>query len=147
MKKYLIYTLMLLLGFSMHSVAGVPSKIAVIDINGVLSRSSQVMALQKEQKLKSEEFQKWITAAKTDIDKQKTKDGKEKLIKKYEAEYSKKQETLQKDYTNKLQKIDKDISSVIAKEAKSKGYDVVLSKNVVLYGGTDITDAIAKLIK
>ena len=147
MKKYLIYTIMLLLGFSMHSVASVPSRIAVVDVNGILSQSSQVMALQKEQKLKAEEFQKWFSTAKSDVEKQKTKEGKEKLIKKYEAEYSKKQETLQKDYTAKLQKIDNDISSVIAQEAKTKGYDVVLSKNIVLYGGVDLTGDIAQKVK
>ena len=147
MKKYLIYSLMLLLGFSMHSVASVPSRIAVIDVNGVLSQSTQVMALQKDQKLKSEEFQKWLNTAKADVEKQKTKDGKEKLIKKYEAEYSKRQETMQRDYTAKLQKIDSEISAVIAQEAKSKGYDVVLSKNVVLYGGVDLTGDVAKKVK
>ena len=147
MKKYIIYSLMLLLGFSMHSVASVPSRIAVIDVNGVLSQSTQVMALQKDQKLKSEEFQKWLNTAKADVEKQKTKDGKEKLINKYEAEYSKRQETMQRDYTAKLQKIDTEISAVIAQEAKSKGYDVVLSKNVVLYGGVDLTGDVAKKVK
>ena len=147
MKKYLTYTLMLLLGFSLHTMASVPSKIAVVDVNGILSQSSQVAALKKEQKAKAEEFQKWYTTAKADVDRQQTKEGKEKLIKKYEAEYSKRHETMQKDYTAKLQKIDKDITAVIAQEAKSKGYDVVLSKNVVLYGGTDLTGAIARLVK
>ena len=84
MKNIITYTLMILLGFSLHSVAvsSIPSKIAVIDVNGVLSQSSQVMALKKEQKRKAEEFQKWIVAAKADVERQKTQDGKEKLIKK-----------------------------------------------------------------
>ena len=151
MKKYniILCMLMLILGFGIHcaAVSSVPSNIAVIDINKVLSQSSQVMALKKEQKRKTEELQKWVTTAKADIDKQQTKEGKEKLIKKYDSEYTKRQQTMQKEYTSQLQKIDTDISAVIAKEAKSKGYDIVLSKSVVLYGGTDLTGSIAKLIK
>ena len=149
MKNIITYTIMILLGFGIHSAAisNIPSKVAVIDVNGVLSQSSQVMALKKEQKRKAEELQKWITTARADVDKQKTQDGKEKLIQKYDAEYNKKQQAMQKEYTAQLQKIDSDITAVIAKEAQSKGYDVVLSKSVVLYGGTDLTGAIVKSIK
>lgn len=134
-------------GFNSFVMSNVPSKIAVVDVNKVISSSSQVMALKKEQNLKNEELQKWIATAKADVEKQKTQEGKDKLIKKYDSELVKKQQTIQKDYSNKLQSIDKDISAVIANTAKDKGYDVVLAKGVVLYGGDDITNTIAKLIK
>jgi Skp family chaperone for outer membrane proteins len=123
------------------------SNIAVIDVNKVVSQSSQVMALKKEQNLKMEELQKWLEVAKADVDKQQTAEGKAKLVKKYDADYAKKQQAIQKDYTTKLQSIDKDITSVITKEAEEKGYEVVLAKGVVLYGGDDITNTIAKKIK
>lgn len=135
------------LGFNTFAMSDVPSKIAVVDVNRVVSNSSQVMALKKEQNLKNEELQKWLTTAKADVEKQKTQEGKEKLIKKYDSDFQKKQQAIQKDYTDKLQAIDKDISGVIAKTAKDKGYDVVLTKGVVLYGGEDITSTISKLIK
>lgn len=135
------------LGLNNFAMSDVPSKIAVVDVNRVVGNSSQVMALKKEQNLKNEELQKWLTTARADVEKQKTQEGKEKLAKKYDSDFQKKQQAIQKDYTDKLQAIDKDISGVIAKTAKDKGYNVVLAKGVVLYGGDDITNTISKLIK
>ena len=152
MKKYLNIGLIaaafaLGLGLNNLAISNVPSKIAVADVNKIVSQSSQVMALKKEQQLKMEELQKWLVNARKDVEKQSTKEGKEKLVKKYDADFQKKQQAIQKDYTSKLQSIDKEISAVIAKEAKTKGYDIVIAKNVVLYGGDDITQSIAKLVK
>lgn len=135
------------LGLNNLAISNVPSKIAVADVNKIVSQSSQVMALKKEQQLKMEELQKWLVNARKDVEKQSTKEGKEKLVKKYDGEFQKKQQAIQKNYTAKLQSIDKEISAVIAKEAKAKGYDIVIAKNVVLYGGDDITQSIAKLVK
>jgi len=135
------------LGFNTFAMSDTSSKIAVVDVNRVVSNSSQIMALKKEQNLKTEEIQKWITIARSDIEKQKTQEEKVKLAKKYDSDFQKKQLAIQKDYTDKLQVIDKDISNIIAKTAKEKGYDIVLTKGVVLYGGDDITNTISKLIK
>jgi Skp family chaperone for outer membrane proteins len=135
------------LGVNNFARSDVLSKIAVVDVNRVVSNSSQVMALKKEQNLKMEELQKWLNTARADVEKQKTQEGKEKLAKKYDSDFVKKQQAIQKDYTDKLQSIDKDISGIIAKTAKDKGYDFVLAKGVVLYGGDDITNTISKLIK
>ena len=152
MKKYLNIGLIAVaftlgLGINNFAVSDVHSKIAVADVNKIVSQSSQVMALKKEQQLKMEELQKWLVNARKDVEKQSTKEGKEKLVKKYDADFQKKQQAIQKDYTSKLQSIDKEISAVIAKEAKANGYDIVIAKNVVLYGGDDITQSIAKLVK
>ncbi len=148
-KTLFIIAIAFCLGLTMNNwaISNVPSKIAVVDINAVVSQSSQVMALKKEQTLKVEELQKWLQVVRSDVEKQKNQEGKDKLTKKYDAEFVKKQQALQKDYTEKLQKIDKDITEVIAKEANTQGYDVVLAKNVVLYGGDNITGKIAKLVK
>lgn len=148
-KTLFIIAIAFCLGLTMNNwaISNVPSKIAVVDINAVVSQSSQVMALKKEQTLKVKELQKWLQVVRSDVEKQKTQEGKDKLTKKYDAEFVKKQQALQKDYTEKLQKIDKDITEVIAKEANTQGYDVVLAKNVVLYGGDNITGKIAKLVK
>lgn len=149
MKKYLTTAgaFLLGLGFNTFAMCDVPSKVAVVDVNRVISNSTQVMALKKEQSLKNEELQSWLNTASSDVEKQKTQEGKQKLAKKYDSDLQKKQIAIQKDYIDKLQVIDKDISGVIAKTAKNKGYDVVLAKGIVLYGGDDITDTISKLIK
>ena len=137
------------IGFNNIAMSDIPAnyKVAVVDVNAVVSKSAQVQALRKEQQAKLQELQKWLETVRADVQKQSTKEGKEKLLKKYDAEFVKKQEVIRKDYTNKLQAIDKSISATIAAEAKAKNYNLVLSKGVVLYGGEDITASISKIVK
>ncbi len=148
-KKTIPYLLTLVIGFNLHNFAmsNNMAKIAVVDVNTVLSKSVQFMALKKEQTAKAEELQKWIKKAKADVDKQTTPEAKNKLAKKYDEELLKKRKAIQDDYTAKLRAIDKKLSSTLAQEAKNKGYEVVLNKNIVLYGGYDITDDLVKLVK
>ena len=152
MKKYFNIILIALAfalgtGFNTFSISAAPSNIAVVDLNAVVGQSAQVLTLKKEQALKMDELQKWLVNARSDVEKQKTQEGKEKLAQKYDAEFIKKQTAIQKDYTAKLQVIDKNISDVITKEAKKNGYEIVLAKGVVLYGGQDITNTISKQVK
>lgn len=151
MKKTLLITAasMFALGFCVNSyaISNPISKIAVVDVPAVVSKSAQIKALQKEQAQKIEDLQKWLKVATADVDKQQTKEGKQKLLKKYNEEYARKQETISKNYEQKLVAIDKSISSTIAQQAKTNGYDVVLAKGVVLYGGYDITESVAKAVK
>ena len=137
------------LGFNNIAMSDVPAsyKVAVVDVNAVVSKSAQVEALKKEQQEKLQELQKWLETVRADVQKQSTKEGKEKLVKKYDAEFVKKQEAIKKNYATKLQAIDKSISATIATEAKAKNYDLVLSKGMVLYGGDDITASISKIVK
>ena len=136
-------------GFGVNNFAtgDVPSRIAVVDVNTVVAKSSEVQALKKEQETKMQELQTWLNTVRADVAKQQTQEGKEKLVKKYDAEFAKKQEAIKENYAKKLKAIDKSISSVIAQEAKNQNYDVVLSKGAVLYGGKDITKDITKLVK
>ena len=129
------------LGFNNFAMSDVPVNynVAVVDVNAVVAKSAQVQALKKEQQEKLQELQKWLETVRADVQKQSTKEGKEKLVKKYDAEFAKKQEAIKKNYSNKLQAIDKSISATIAAEAKAKNYNLVLSKSMVLYGGDDIT--------
>ena len=122
-------------------------KIAVVDVQAVVAQSKQVQALKTERVKKLEELQKWLKTVNEDVAKQKTDDGKQKLTAKYNAEFAKKQEAIAKDYQARLQAIDKSISDTIAQQAKAKGYDIVISKGMVLYGGDDITADITKVVK
>jgi len=146
MKKLLV-TSMLLAALGISNVAIADTKVAIVDIQAVVSKSAQVQALKKEQQTKIQELEKWITTVRADVEKQKTKEGKEKLIKKYDAEFAKKKELISKNYQTKLQDIDKSISATIASQAKLKGYDLVITKGTVLYGGDDITADIMKVVK
>ena len=121
--------------------------IAVVDMQAVVAKSAQVQALNREQQVKMQELDKWLGVAQADIEKQKTPEGKEKLLKKYNADFAKKKEAIAKNYQTKLQAIDKSISDTIANEAKTKGFDMVLPKSIVIYGGTNITQDIMKVVK
>lgn len=150
-KKYaiLLGVMMFAFGFGLNNIAmsDVNQKIAVVDVNQVVNKSAQVQALKKEQAKKTEELQKWIKTVKADVDKQTTNEAKVKLAQKYDGELAKKREAIAKTYQEKLKEIDKSISTTITTQAKASGYDVVLAKSVVLYGGDDITAAISKAVK
>lgn len=137
------------MGFNNIAMSNIPAnyKVAVVDVNAVVSKSAQVQALKKEQQTKLQELQKWLNNARTDVAKQSTDENKQKLAKKYDAEFAKKQEAIKKNYATKLQAIDKSITATIATEAKAKNYNLVLSKGMVLYGGDDITASISKVVK
>ena len=145
MKKVLSLTLMaLILG---SGIAIAEQRIAVVDVQAVVSKSAQVQALKKEQQAKMQDLEKWLKTAQTDVEKQQTKEGKEKLLKKYNAEFAKKKEAIAKDYAARLQAVDKSITETISTTAKTKGYNMVISKGVVVYGGDDITADVQKVVK
>ena len=54
---------------------------------------------------------------------------------------------MDKSYAAKLTAIDNNISKQIETQAKAAGYDIVLAKGAVLYGGSDITEAVKKAVK
>lgn len=124
-----------------------PIKIAVVDVNKVVSDSKEVKALKAQQDKKKDELVKWLETVKTDINKQSSNENKVKLAKKYDSELAKKQDANRKDYTKKLQTIDKNISAIINQTAKAQGYTIVFAKSSVLYGGDDITGVISKAVK
>ena len=148
-KLFALIAAAFVVGFSVNNFAtgDVPSRIAVVDVNTVVAKSSEVKALKKEQEAKMQELQTWLNTVRADVAKQQTQEGKEKLVQKYDAEFAKKQDAIKENYAKKLKAIDKSISSVIAQEAKNQNFDVVLSKGAVLYGGQDITKDITKLVK
>ncbi len=145
MKKTLSLTLMALILGSGLAIA--EQRIAVVDVQAVVSKSAQVQALKKEQQSKMQDLEKWLSTAQADVQKQQTKEGKEKLLKKYNAEFAKKKETIAKDYAARLQAVDKSITDTIATQARLKGYNMVISKGVVVFGGDDITADVQKVVK
>ncbi len=146
MKKLLVTTMLLALIGSCNA-AMAETNVAIVDVHAIIAKSAQVQALNKEQQTKIEELEAWLKTVKEDVDKQQTKEGKEKLVKKYDAEFIKKQEVIRDNYNKKLQAIDKSITETITNTAKAKGYNLVIPKGVVIYGGTDITNDVMKVVK
>ena len=148
MKKIFVVMSILLLNFAfLNTVKAEDLKIAVVNVPKIVEASSQVPALKREQQSKMQEIQKWLDTVRADVQKQSTKENREKLIKKYDVEFTKKQDLINKSYATKLQAIDKSITETITKEAKTLGYNMVIAKSVVLYGGKDITSEIMKKVK
>ena len=123
------------------------NKVAVVDVQKVVNKSAQVQALKKEQDNKRKELAQFIKKAGEDIKKQSDPAKKKALVQKYDKELKAKQEANSKTYKTKLETIDKNINATITQQAKAMGYDLVLIKGAVLYGGDDITEAISKVVK
>ena len=122
-------------------------KVAVVDVPQVVNASAKVQALKKEQQTKSNEIIKFIENARKDVANITDADKKKAAEEKYTKELQTKKEKMDKEYAEKLKAIDTSISQQIAAQAKLDGYDMVLSKGIVLYGGEDITSKIMKVIK
>jgi outer membrane protein len=121
--------------------------VAIVDVPQVVSASKQVQALKKEQQLKAEEIIKFIEKARKDVADITDANKKKAAEEKYTKELQQKREKIESDYAVKLKQIDASISQQIEAQAKANGYDMVLSKGIVLYGGTDITADVIKVVK
>lgn len=121
--------------------------VAVVDVPAVVSASSQVQDLKKEQQLKAQEMVKFIEKARKDVASISDAKKKQAAEEKYSKEFMAKKEKMDAEYATKLQSLDQSISKQITDKAKAEGYDIVLSKSVVLFGGEDITSEIVKIVK
>ena len=131
------------------AMSNVPAnfKVGVVDVQKLVANSKQVNTLKDEQVKKAEELKNTIKKAQDEIAKETDNAKKQKLIKKYENDISYIKNTNDKNYAKKLAEIDKSITKTIQDESKKAGYDLVLAKGMVLYGGADITNEIAKAVK
>ena len=122
-------------------------KIAVVDLQQLVSSSSQVKQLKQEHTKKIAELDKIIVNARGEISNEKDP-AKVLLIEdKYMKEFNSKKEALERDYNNRLSTIEKNIKGEITKKAQKDGYDYVFAKSVVLHGGKDITNELTSSIK
>ena len=124
-----------------------PQKIAVVDIQKVVSASAQVKALKASQEAKNKELAAFIKKAQEDVNKQTDVNKKKSLAESYEKQLKTKREANMKDYTAKLKAADANITAQIGKKATELGYTMVIPKSSVVWGGDDITETILKGIK
>ena len=140
MKKILL-SLSLAILFTNSSVFA-EDNIAVVDLQKIVSNSSQVKQLKQEHAKKIAELDKIIVNARGEISNEKDPAKVLLLEDKYMKEFNTKREALEKDYSSRLANIVKNIKTEIAQKAQKDKYDYVFAKSVLLYGGKDITDEI-----
>lgn len=121
--------------------------VAIVDVPQVVNASAQVQALKKDQQAKAEEIVKFVEKARKDVASITDATKKKAAEDKYNKELMAKKEKMDQDYATRLKALDKSISDQINAKAKADGYDLVLSKGVVLFGGNDITSEIIKVVK
>ena len=123
------------------------NKIAVVDVVALVAKSSEVQALKVEQEAIAQELSAWLESAQANVNNEQDQAKKEALLKQYSAEFAAKREDIRQQYNQKLQALDKNITDLIVKEAKKRGYGLVIAKAYTLYGATDITEELSKVIK
>lgn len=120
-------------------------RIAVVNGQQIVESSPKIAALKIEQKNKVTDLVKFVEDAKVALAKETDAKKKKSLEENYNKELIAKKEAIDKDYYKKMSEIDKNINDII--KEKSSDYDLVLPKNIVLNGGTDITGEIIKSLK
>lgn len=155
MKNKILATLIVIsafiAGYSINSIAisnTTPEyKIAVVDIATILKNSKEINALKLEQEKQMQNMQATIDKAKAEISKEQDTVKIAQLEEKYRNEINKQKLALDTSYNNKLTAIDNKIKTAVVEKARSMNYNMVLPKNTVLFGGDDITEQVATIIK
>ena len=119
------------------------NSIAIVDLQKIVSNSTQVKQLKQEHSRKMDELNKIIINARGEIANETDTNKIIKIEEKYTNEFNTKKSMLEKEYNNKLSSIEKTIKDEVAKKAQKDNYDYVFAKSVMLYGGKDITDEIS----
>ncbi len=122
-------------------------KMAVVDVAAVVNQSTQVQTLKNEVENQKRELAAWLQKVQEEVKSEKDEQKKKELLQKYNGEFAQKRAGISNEYTIKLRALDKDINNTIIQIAKEKGYRSVISKTVVIYGGTDITEDVIKVVK
>lgn len=139
------------LGFGLNNIAFSSAtaglKVAYVDVSKLLASSQTLKTAEQTRAKQTQEMLKWYDSASADIQKQKTKEGKAALIKKYEAQLTQKKKTIKDGYIKKVTEVDKQLDTAITAKAKAMGYDLVLRKDSVLFGGVDMTSQILPSVK
>ncbi|MBO5434336.1 OmpH family outer membrane protein [bacterium] len=137
------------LGYSINNIAisDTAPKIAVVDLQKILTSSSKVQQLKADQEKKVAEIQNTLQKAQSEIANEKDPKKVAELEEKYRDQINNQKIALDEEYNKKLTQIDTEVRATVTEKAKSLNYNLVLPKNIVFYGGEDITDVIAKEIK
>ncbi|MBR1825215.1 MAG: OmpH family outer membrane protein [Alphaproteobacteria bacterium] len=120
--------------------------IAVVDVQAIVNSSAQVKALRETQASKIEELNLWLQNAQNEVNTEQDKERQQALLQKYNAEFVLKKRDIALQYQQELKIVSDNITQTVASEAKKKGFSMVIAKNIVVFGGEDITEEIAKIV-
>jgi outer membrane protein len=119
-----------------------------VDTKRLFEQYRDAQMSQSEFKKKAESYQRKFMNRNQELqDAQregKTKAEIDKMTKRYEAELRPEKEAVEKLDKELSAKLKRQIEAAIQDVAKAKGYSVVVDKQVVLFGGEDITDDVLK---
>ncbi len=155
MKKKLLATVLMIgafaAGYSINNIAvsrTTPDyRVAIVDIQRVVANSNEIKALKIEQEKQIENMQATINKARQEISREKDPAKITVLEEKYRNEINNQKLALDESYNKKLSAIDSKIKTAVVEKARTMNYNIVLPKNTVLFGGDDITDQVATIIK
>lgn len=144
--------LAIITGVSVNNIAFSSSnagtiKLGTVDLSQLITNSQSVKTLKSTHEKQLAEIEKTLEQARIEIANETNPDKIAQLEEKYRKDVSDKKFQMDKNYNDKLMEIDKNIKAQVAQKAKELNYTVVLPKNMVLFGGEDITSQIAKSIK
>lgn len=138
-------------GYSINNIAvsgtNPDYKVAIVDIQKIVSNSSEIKALKTDQEKQVQAMQATIDKARAEISKEKDPAKIAQLEERYRNEINQQKLALDTSYNSKLTAIDNKIKTAVIEKARSMNYNIVLPKNTVLYGGDDITDQVSTIIK
>ena len=154
MKKSIIIMFVVIMafvsGYSLNNRAvseNTDYKIAVVDVQELVSNSNAVKKLRTEQEKKLQGIQSTLDKARAEMSKE-TDTGKlQALEEKYRDAINKQKLSMESEYNVKFAAIDKNIRNAVIEKARAMNYNIVLPKNIVLLGGDDITNQVAPAVK
>ena len=136
-------------GYSINSkaISDTGYRVAVVDVQELINKSPEVSALKAEQQKKLDLMKATVEKAQSEISKEKDPQKVQQLEEKYRNEINNQKIALDDEYNTKLKQIDTNIKNLVTAKAKGLQYNLVLPKNIVLFGGDDITQEVAKMVK
>lgn len=143
--KNLFLVMCCILMFAQISFA--QEKIGIVDIQALVNKSEAVQTLKTEHTEQIKSLNGIISEAQNAIAKECDPQKIVELQDKYNAEFNRQKDDIDRQYQAKLNEIENSIRKDIEESAKKHCYDFVIAKSVVFYGGEDITDIVAKDIK
>lgn len=146
LKKSLLATFVAVSLMGLSACKCCDGKVAVVDVQKVVTTSPEVQKLKLEQEKNSAELAEWVKGPNEEIEKVKDKVKKAELANKYATELNQKKQAMQIEYVQKLQQIDAKITDTIKAVAEQKGFKKVFTKASLIVGGEDITEDVIKAL-